>query len=460
MVSIKTIAEECGVSIATVSKALNNHSDVGVATKQLVCETAKRLGYLPNAQARALKTNKTYNIGVLLNDKAKSGLTHCYFSAVLDGFRVEAEKKGYDITFICGQIGGSSMSYYEHCVYRCVDGILAACVDFYSNEVRELMDGDIPMVSIDFRNENGEQIHDGRNNLGVISLNLPRIALEAKGDEATFWKLLDERLDLCYEALMVRHNALKGIRSDVSPIHWQNGAIARLKKGETIDKLLESGYSTLSLGYIGLYECTKAMKGVSHTTPEGEEFAMRVMKRLRKACDDWKAKTGLGFALYGTPAESLCYRFARIDKERFGTIKDITDKGYYTNSYHVDVREPIDAFSKFKFESQFQPISSGGCISYVEIPNMKKNPTAIEDVVRFIYDNIQYAEFNTKSDYCQVCGFDGEIQINDNLEWECPQCHNKDQSKMNVTRRTCGYLGENFWNVGKTKEIKSRVLHL
>ena len=202
------------------------------------------------------------------------------------------------------------------------------------------------------------------------------------------------------------------------------------------------------------------MKGCSHTTPEGEEFAMRVMKRLRKACDDWKAKTGLGFALYGTPAESLCYRFARIDKERFGTIKDITDKGYYTNSYHVDVREPIDAFSKFKFESQFQPISSGGCISYVEIPNMKKNPTAIEDVVRFIYDNIQYAEFNTKSDYCQVCGFDGEIQINDNLEWECPQCHNKDQSKMNVTRRTCGYLGENFWNVGKTKEIKSRVLHL
>lgn len=244
------------------------------------------------------------------------------------------------------------------------------------------------------------------------------------------------------------------------PHHWQNGAIARLKKGETIDKLLEGGYSTLSLGYIGLYECTKAMKGCSHTTPEGEEFAMRVMKRLRKACDDWKAQTGLGFALYGTPAESLCYRFARIDKERFGTIKDITDKGYYTNSYHVDVREPIDAFSKFKFEAQFQPISSGGCISYVEIPNMKKNPTAIEDVVRFIYDNIQYAEFNTKSDYCQVCGFDGEIQINDKLEWECPQCHNKDQSKMNVTRRTCGYLGENFWNVGKTKEIKSRVLHL
>ena len=335
-----------------------------------------------------------------------------------------------------------------------------------AKKMREIYQGNVfsPMGCRSFlspwKDEKGNYKFEGRFNQGVVSLNLPQIGIIAKGDEAKFWKLLDERLDLCYEALMVRHNALKGIRSDVSPIHWQNGAIARLKKGETIDKLLEGGYSTLSLGYIGLYECTKAMKGCSHTTPEGEEFAMRVMKRLRKACDDWKAKTGLGFALYGTPAESLCYRFARIDKERFGTIKDITDKGYYTNSYHVDVREPIDAFSKFKFESQFQPISSGGCISYVEIPNMKKNPTAVEDVVRFIYDNIQYAEFNTKSDYCQVCGFDGEIQINDNLEWECPQCHNKDQSKMNVTRRTCGYLGENFWNVGKTKEIKSRVLHL
>lgn len=335
-----------------------------------------------------------------------------------------------------------------------------------AKKMREIYQGNVfsPMGCRSFlspwKDKDGNYKFEGRFNQGVVSLNLPQIGIIAKGDEDKFWKLLDERLELCYDALMVRHNALKGIRSDVSPIHWQNGAIARLKKGETIDKLLEGGYSTLSLGYIGLYECTKAMKGVSHTIPEGEEFAMRVMKRLRKACDDWKANTGLGFALYGTPAESLCYRFAWIDKERFGTIKDITDKGYYTNSYHVDVREPIDAFSKFKFESQFQPISSGGCISYAEIPNMKKNPTAIEDVVRFIYDNIQYAEFNTKSDYCQVCGFDGEIQINDNLEWECPQCHNKDQSKMNVTRRTCGYLGENFWNVGKTKEIKSRVLHL
>ena len=360
---------------------------------------------------------------------------------------------------------GGKYDYLTELAVKC--SIKRMYPDYISaKKMREIYQGNVfsPMGCRSFlspwKDKDGNYKFEGRFNQGVVSLNLPQIGIIAKGDEDKFWKLLDERLDLCYDALMVRHNALKGIRSDVSPIHWQNGAIARLKKGETIDKLLEGGYSTLSLGYIGLYECTKAMKGVSHTTPEGEEFAMRVMKRLRKACDDWKAKTGLGFALYGTPAESLCYRFARIDKERFGTIKDITDKGYYTNSYHVDVREPIDAFSKFKFESQFQPISSGGCISYVEIPNMKKTPTAIEDVVRFIYDNIQYAEFNTKSDYCQVCGFDGEIQINDNLEWECPQCHNKDQSKMNVTRRTCGYLGENFWNVGKTKEIKSRVLHL
>ena len=251
-----------------------------------------------------------------------------------------------------------------------------------------------------------------------------------------------------------------GTTSDVSPIHWQYGAIARLKKGEKIDKLLLNGYSTISLGYIGLYEVTKLMKGVSHTEPEGLEFALRVMNRLREATDTWKKDTGIHFGLYGTPAESLCYRFARIDLERFGEIEDVTDKGYYTNSYHVDVREKIDAFSKFTFESQFQKISSGGAISYVEIPNMRHNLEALEEVVKFIYDNIQYAEFNTKSDYCHVCGYDGEIIINDDNEWECPQCGNKDHAKMNVTRRTCGYLGENFWNVGKTKEIKARVLHL
>ncbi|MDE6208974.1 MAG: anaerobic ribonucleoside-triphosphate reductase [Lachnospiraceae bacterium] len=311
-----------------------------------------------------------------------------------------------------------------------------------------------------WKDENGNYKWEGRFNQGVVSINLPQIGIIAKGNEEVFWQLLEERLSLCFEALMCRHQALEGTLSNVSPIHWQYGAIARLEKGETIDKLLHNGYSTISLGYIGLYELTKLMKGVSHTDPVGTEFALKVMKRLRSACDTWKENTGIAFGLYGTPAESLCYRFARIDKERFGDIPDITDKGYYTNSYHVDVRETIDAFTKFTFESQFQNISSGGAISYVEIPNMRHNLEALEEIVKFIYDNIQYAEFNTKSDYCHVCGFDGEIIINDNLEWECPQCHNKDHAKMNVTRRTCGYLGENFWNVGKTKEINSRVLHV
>lgn len=311
-----------------------------------------------------------------------------------------------------------------------------------------------------WKDENGEYKFEGRFNQGVVSLNLPQIGIIADGDEEKFWQLLEERLSICFEALMYRHTSLEGTLSDVSPIHWQYGAIARLKKGEKIDKLLHDGYSTLSLGYIGLYETTKLMTGESHTQPHGTEFALKLMNRLRKATDTWKEETGLGFGLYGTPAESLCYRFAEIDKKKFGVIKDVTDKGYYTNSYHVDVREKIDAFSKFTFESQFQVISSGGAISYVEIPNMRNNLEALEDIVKFIYDNIQYAEFNTKSDYCHVCGFDGEITINDDMEWECPQCHNKDHSKMNVTRRTCGYLGENFWNAGKTKEIKSRVLHV
>ena len=311
-----------------------------------------------------------------------------------------------------------------------------------------------------WKDENGNYKFEGRFNQGVVSINLPQIGILAKGNEEVFWKLMDERLQLCFEALMCRHNALKGTLSDVSPIHWQYGAIARLDKGEKIDSLLYGGYSTMSLGYIGLYEVTKLMKGVSHTDPVGEEFALRVMNHMKEATDRWRDETNIGFSLYGTPAESLCYRFARIDLEKYGEIKDITDKGYYTNSYHVDVREKIDAFSKFSFESQFQKISSGGSISYVEIPNMRHNLEALEEVVKFIYDNIQYAEFNTKSDYCHVCGYDGEIKINDDLEWECPQCGNKDHSKMNVTRRTCGYLGENFWNVGKTKEINARVMHL
>ena len=311
-----------------------------------------------------------------------------------------------------------------------------------------------------WKDKNGNYQFEGRFNQGVVSLNLPQIGILAKKNEDKFWELMDERLQLCYEALMCRHYALEGTLSDTSPIHWQYGAIARLDKKEPIDQLLHDGYSTISLGYIGLYEVTKLMTGVSHTDPIGTDFALRVMRRMRAATDRWKKETGIGFSLYGTPAESLCYRFARIDQQRFGDIPDITDKGYYTNSYHVDVREKIDAFTKFQFESQFQTISSGGAISYVEIPNMRHNLPALEELVKYIYDNIQYAEFNTKSDYCHVCGFDGEIEINDAFEWECPNCHNKDHNKMNVTRRTCGYLGENFWNVGKTKEIRSRVVHL
>ncbi len=311
-----------------------------------------------------------------------------------------------------------------------------------------------------WKDASGNYKFEGRFNQGVVSLNLPQIALIAEGDDEKFQTLLDERLQLCFEALMCRHQALLGVKSDTSPIHWQYGAIARLQKGETIDELLKDGYSTLSLGYIGVYETTILMRHCSHTSPEGREFACQLMHRLRKAADQWKADTGLGFALYGTPAESLCYRFARIDRKRFGEVENVTDKGYYTNSYHVDVREPIDAFEKLTFESSFQNLSSGGAISLVEIPNMRHNLEALEAAIQYIYDNIQYAEFNTKSDYCQCCGYDGEIIINDEFEWECPQCGNKDHAKMNVVRRTCGYLGENFWNVGKTKEIHSRVVHL
>ena len=284
-----------------------------------------------------------------------------------------------------------------------------------AKKMRENYEGNVfsPMGCRSFlspwKDENGNYKFEGRFNQGVVSINLPQIAIIADGDEDKFWKLLDERLELCKEALMCRHYALLGTTSDISPIHWQYGAIARLEKGEKIDKLLYGGYSTMSLGYIGIFEMTKLMKGVSHTTPEGHDFALKVMKYLRGATDKWKKETNIGFALYGTPAESLCYKFARLDKEKFGTIKDVTDKGYYTNSYHVDVREKIDAFEKLSFESEFQKISSGGAISYVEISNMQHNLIALETAVKFIYDNIQYAEFNTKSDYCQVCGFDGKI---------------------------------------------------
>ena len=360
---------------------------------------------------------------------------------------------------------GGKYDYITHLAVKC--SAKRMYPDYISaKKMREHYEGNVfsPMGCRSFlspwKDENGQYKFEGRFNQGVVSINLPQIGIIAGKDEAKFWKLLDERLELCYEALMCRHNALKAVRSDVSPVHWQYGAIARLGKGESIEKFLFGGYSSISLGYIGLYEVTMAVKGCSHTEPEGEEFAVRVMERLRGACDKWKAKTNIGFALYGTPAESLCYRFARIDKEKFGNIENITDKGYYTNSYHIDVREEINAFDKFTFESQFQKISSGGAISYAEIPNVRHNTEALEAVVRFIYENIQYAEFNTKSDYCHTCGFDGEIIINDDGEWVCPACGNKDRALMNVTRRTCGYLGENFWNVGKTKEIKARVLHL
>ena len=365
----------------------------------------------------------------------------------------------------CNCLKGGKYDYLTKLAVKC--SAKRMYPDYISaKKMRENYEGNVfsPMGCRSFltpwKDENGNYKFEGRFNQGVVSINLPQIGIIAGEDEDKFWKLLDERLELCKEALLCRHYALLGTKAETSPIHWRYGAIARLKPGEKIDKLLKDGYSTLSLGYIGIYELTKLVKGVSHTTEEGREFALRVMKHLGDATKKWKEETGLGFSLYGTPAESLCYRFARIDKEKYGIIKDITDKGFYTNSYHVDVREKIDAFSKLKFESDFQKMSPGGAISYVEVPNMQNNLQALEEVVKFIYDNIQYAEFNTKSDYCHVCGFDGEIIINDDNEWECPNCGNKDHSKMNVTRRTCGYLGENFWNVGKTKEINARVLHL
>lgn len=311
-----------------------------------------------------------------------------------------------------------------------------------------------------YKDESGKYKFEGRFNQGVVSLNLPQIGILNMGDEKGFFNTLEKRLEIVKKALLFRNSLLKNVKSDNSPIHWQYGAIARLKKGESIQKYLSNGYSTLSVGYIGIYEATKCVKGVSHTTKEGKKFALKVIKTIKDAADKWSEETKMAFSIYGTPAESLTHRFCSIDKKRFGEIKDITDKGYYTNSYHVDVREHISVFDKFKFEQEFQKLSTGGCISYAEIPNMNNNVEAIEQMIRFIYDNIQYAEFNTKSDYCHVCGFDGEIIINDYNEWECPQCHNKDKQKMNVTRRTCGYLGENFWNEGRTKEIKARVLHI
>ncbi len=315
-----------------------------------------------------------------------------------------------------------------------------------------------------WKDENGNYKFYGRFNQGVVTLNLPDIALSSGGDLTKFWKVFDERLDLCYRALMCRHNRLKGTLSDAAPILWQHGAIARLKKGETIDKLLYGGYSTISLGYAGLCECVRYMTGKSHTDPSATPFAIEVMKYMNAACDRWKAETTIGFGLYGTPLESTTYKFSKCLQKRFGIVEGVTDRNYITNSYHVHVTEEIDAFSKLMFESKFQALSTGGAISYVEVPNMQHNLDAVLEVVKFIYENIMYAELNTKSDYCQVCGFDGEIRIvsddDGKLVWECPQCRNRDQAKMNVARRTCGYIGTQYWNQGRTQEIKDRVLHL
>ena len=311
--------------------------------------------------------------------------------------------------------------------------------------------------------ENGQPKYYGRFNQGVVTVNLPDIALSSGGNIEKFWKIFDERMELCHRALMCRHERLKGTLSDAAPILWQYGALARLKKGEPIDKLLYGGYSTISLGYAGLYECVKYMTGKSHTDPSATPFALEIMHRLNDACKGWKAKHNIDFSLYGTPLESTTYKFAKCLQKRFGVIEGITDKGYITNSYHVHVTEKIDAFKKLEFEAQFQHLSPGGAISYVEVPDMQNNIDAVLSVMQFIYDHIIYAELNTKSDYCQVCGWDGEIDIEDvdgKLIWKCPQCGNTDQDKMNVARRTCGYIGTQFWNQGRTQEIKDRVLHL
>ena len=315
-----------------------------------------------------------------------------------------------------------------------------------------------------WKDENGNYKFYGRFNQGVVTINLVDVALSSGGDMKAFWKIFDERLDLCYRALMCRHNRLRGTLSDAAPILWQNGALARLKKGETIDRLLYGGYSTISLGYAGLYECVKYMTGKSHTDQEATSFALEVMEYMNKACNRWKDETNIGFSIYGSPIESTTYKFAKCLQKRFGIIEGVTDRSYITNSYHVNVSEEIDAFSKLKFESQFQALSTGGAISYVEVPNMQNNIPAVLGIIRYIYDNIMYAELNTKSDFCQECGFDGEIQIvtdeSGKLVWECPKCGNRDENKLNVARRTCGYIGTQFWNQGRTQEIKERVLHL
>ena len=364
---------------------------------------------------------------------------------------------------------GSEYYYLTELAAKCTAKRLVP--DYISeNKMKELTEGHcFPVMGCrsclsPWKDENGNYKFYGRFNQGVVTINLVDVALSSGGDMDKFWKIFDDRLELCYRALMCRHNRLKGTLSDAAPILWQFGALARLKKGEPIDKLLYGGYSTISLGYAGLYECVKYMTGKSHTDPDATPFALDVMKHMNDACNQWKEETNVAFSIYGSPIESTTYKFAKCLQKRFGIVPGITDKSYITNSYHVFVREEIDAFSKLKFESQFQALSSGGAISYVEVPDMKDNIAAVLQVIRFIYDNIMYAELNTKSDYCQECGYDGEIQIitdeEGKLVWECPHCGNRNQDTLNVARRTCGYIGTQFWNQGRTQEIKERVLHL
>ena len=376
---------------------------------------------------------------------------------VLDEDNVREGSKYWDITVLAAKCTAKRM----------VPDYISA------KKMRELKNGDVYACmgcrsfltpDVDGLGENGAHKYYGRFNQGVVTLNLVDVACSSGGDEERFWEILEERMDLCHKALMCRHERLKGTPSDVAPILWQNGALARLKKGETIDKLLYGNYSTISLGYAGLNECTQYMKGVSHTQEGGKDFALAVMKYMNDKCLAWRAESNISFSLYGTPLESTTYKFAQCLQKRFGIIPGVTDKNYITNSYHVHVQEEIDAFTKLKFESEFQALSPGGAISYVEVPNMTQNIEAVLGVMQYIYDNIMYAELNTKSDYCQVCGFDGEIQVVDDghgkLVWECPNCGNRDQNKLNVARRTCGYIGTQFWNQGRTQEIQDRVLHL
>ncbi len=386
---------------------------------------------------------------------------------VLDEDNVNPDSKYYYLTELAAKCTAKRMvpDYISAKVMKELKGDVYPCMGCRSFLTPDrFTDKGIGNIAHAKNYQDNKHKYYGRFNQGVVTLNLVDVACSSFKDENKFWQIMDERLDLCYRALMCRHERLKGTPSDVAPVLWQHGALARLKKGETIDRLLYDGYSTISLGYAGLYECTKYMTGHSHVDSEGKEFALKVMHRLNDACNSWKAATNIDFSIYGTPLESTTYKFAKSLQKRFGKIEGVTDRNYITNSYHVHVTEQIDAFSKLKFESEFQALSPGGAISYVEVPDLQDNLDAVMSVMRYIYDNIMYAELNTKSDFCQVCGYDGEIKIvNDadgKLVWECPNCGNRDQDKMNVARRTCGYIGTQYWNQGRTQEIRDRVLHL